>query len=134
MGKLDLTKVKRFPVKGVCSSTGGRFILIFHKKSENEYYLERVLKTNADIDEEKNFSLGYEIRGNLFGEGSIEFKCPYCGTTHKYGVTLVKCNVCGYIGCARSVENDGNALYYTCPVCGESGELGGDIENLGVGD
>ncbi|MEQ9714975.1 MAG: hypothetical protein ABGF52_05510 [Candidatus Asgardarchaeum sp.] len=130
MANMDLRKVRRFPVRGVCSVTGKKFLIIFRKECEGNYFLERVIPTNANIDDDSSFSIELRIIGTFHGV----LKCPYCGVSLKYDINWVKCTMCGYINCAGGIEKYHDGLYLLCKNCNYGGYLRDTVKDLDMGD
>ncbi|MCL6557471.1 MAG: hypothetical protein K6U74_01475 [Firmicutes bacterium] len=60
-------------------------------------------------------------------EGTILFRDTYPGCPHCQSTGIFKCR-CGKVACW-----DGQSCKVTCPWCGASGELKGEIKNLKAG-
>jgi hypothetical protein len=71
------------------------------------------------IDERKAKREGFEantISGSMNPDDAYP-GCPHCGSTG-----FVQCS-CGKIGCNGGIVDCGDHGEYTCPWCGENGEL-----------
>ena len=124
-------KVKRFPVKGVCSVTGKKFLIIFRRGDGDEWIAERVIPSEADLDSDRSFSTNITLKGSFH---MPTFVCPYCKTDIKFNSRGFLCEVCGYLNCAGSLEQRSEGIYSICGNCGHGSYLGDLIDTLSTGD
>lgn len=127
---INMNKIKRIAVKGVCSVTKKKFLVIFRKNSVYSWRVERVIPTEVDIDADRSFSIGLELEGQFSGV----IVCPYCKCGIKEDTAWFKCGKCGYINCSGSLYRTSYGIYSVCGNCGNGDYLTEQVESLTLGD
>jgi len=71
------------------------------------------------LDEAKAKNEGFDANKVTLGDTDSKYPgCPYCRDSG-----FAKCGSCEKIGCLGGTEKKGEKVSYTCPWCGNSGDL-----------
>jgi hypothetical protein len=106
-------------VLGRCRQSRQPFGIRFEEKGRGQWMADWAFPVKEGTARREGYDRG-EITGS-FGFDPGFPGCPYCRTS-----SFFKCG-CGRVSCM------GSEMTVTCPWCGNTGQIGGQVDRLGAG-